>query len=164
MLVTCVEIKCLRRVRAESSRRPPRHRRDACSMAWRCRFLTARPSQPRNDLVKNCRVHPTHWLISTQLVTLCICAGVGVEGEADGARSMRMGQPQKEQRCPASRHGVRGQAAWLGSHVFDSFRRSSSTYSRIRRTDGGADPLRACACGLRRAYTHLQQTSARVMG
>ena len=29
----------------ESSRRPPRHRRGACSMAWRCRFLTARPSQ-----------------------------------------------------------------------------------------------------------------------
>ena len=24
----------------ESSRRPQRHRRDACSMAWRCRFLT----------------------------------------------------------------------------------------------------------------------------
>jgi len=32
----CVEIKILRHVRAESSRRPPRHRRDACSMAWRC--------------------------------------------------------------------------------------------------------------------------------
>ena len=29
----------------ESSPRPPRHRRDACSMAWRGRFLTARPSQ-----------------------------------------------------------------------------------------------------------------------
>ena len=43
--VACVEIKILRRVRAESSRRPPRHRRGACSMAWRCRFLTARPSQ-----------------------------------------------------------------------------------------------------------------------
>ena len=42
---TCVEIKILRRVRAESSSRPPRHRRDACSMAWRCRFLAARPSQ-----------------------------------------------------------------------------------------------------------------------
>ena len=42
---TCVEINILRRVRAESSRRPPRHRRDACSMAWRCRFLAARPSQ-----------------------------------------------------------------------------------------------------------------------
>ena len=41
----CVEIKILRLVRAESSRRPPRHRRDACSMAWRCPFLAARPSQ-----------------------------------------------------------------------------------------------------------------------
>ena len=45
MVLICVEIKILRRVRAESSRRPPRHRRAACSMAWRCRFLTARPSQ-----------------------------------------------------------------------------------------------------------------------
>ena len=44
-VVACVEIKILRRVRAESPRRPPRHRCDACSMAWRCRFLTARPSQ-----------------------------------------------------------------------------------------------------------------------
>ena len=35
----------LRRVRPESPRRPPRHRRDTCSMAWRCRFLTARRSQ-----------------------------------------------------------------------------------------------------------------------
>ena len=35
----------LRRVRAESSRRPARHRRDACSMAWWCWFLTARQSQ-----------------------------------------------------------------------------------------------------------------------
>ena len=41
----CVEIKILRRVRAESSRRPPRHQRNSCSMAWRCRFLAARPSQ-----------------------------------------------------------------------------------------------------------------------
>ena len=30
VLIDCVEIKSLRRVRAESSRRPPRHRRDAC--------------------------------------------------------------------------------------------------------------------------------------
>ena len=44
-VVNTVEIKILRRVRAESSRPPPRHRRDACSMAWRYRFLTARPSQ-----------------------------------------------------------------------------------------------------------------------
>ena len=43
---------------------------DACSMAWRCGLLpldstsTAAPS-PRNDLV-----HPTHWLISTQVPIL----------------------------------------------------------------------------------------------
>ena len=41
-------------------------------MAWRCRFLTARRSQhgrviAEDDLVKNRRVHPTHWLISTQV-------------------------------------------------------------------------------------------------
>ena len=37
-----VGIKISWRVRGESSRRrPPRHRRDASSMAWRCRFLTA---------------------------------------------------------------------------------------------------------------------------
>ena len=40
----CVE-SSLRRVRPESPRPPPRHRRDTCSMAWRCRFLTARRSQ-----------------------------------------------------------------------------------------------------------------------
>ena len=48
----CVEIKILRRVRAKSSRRPPRHRRDACSMAWRCRFLTARTEPARQ---RHCR-------------------------------------------------------------------------------------------------------------
>ena len=42
---SCVEIKISRRVRTEASRRPPRHRRDACSMSWRCRFLAARPNQ-----------------------------------------------------------------------------------------------------------------------
>ena len=57
----------LRRVRAESSRRPPRHRRDACSMAWRCRFLTARPSQDGRILAEKWVMHPTHWLISTQV-------------------------------------------------------------------------------------------------
>ena len=45
MVGVSAEIKILRRVRAESSRRPPRHRHDACSMAWPCRFLAARPSQ-----------------------------------------------------------------------------------------------------------------------
>ena len=61
----CVEIKILRRVRAESSRRPPRHRRDACSMAWRCRFLAARRGQHGHVIAE--KVHPTHWLIATQV-------------------------------------------------------------------------------------------------
>ena len=51
-VVACVEIKILRRVRAESSRPPQRHRLDACSM---------------DDL------HPAtrHWLMSTQVVAAC---------------------------------------------------------------------------------------------
>ena len=46
---TCAEIKILRRVRAESPRRPPRHRRDACLMAWRCRSPPLdQPIRPRH--------------------------------------------------------------------------------------------------------------------
>jgi len=44
-VMTCAENQILRRVRAESSRRPPRLRRDTCSIACWCSFLTARPSQ-----------------------------------------------------------------------------------------------------------------------
>ena len=54
-VIPCVEIKLLRRIRAESSRRSPRHRRDACSMAWRC--------------------HSTHWLISTQVTAVLYLCG-----------------------------------------------------------------------------------------
>ena len=44
----CVEIKILRRVRAESSRRPSHHRRDACSMAWRpVPHRSTEPGRPR---------------------------------------------------------------------------------------------------------------------
>ena len=43
---TCVEIKILRRVCAESSCRPPRHRCDACSMAF-ARFCNAVPDRAR---------------------------------------------------------------------------------------------------------------------
>ena len=52
------------------------HAIDAMSARWRGdagfspldRARTA-ASSPRNDLVKNCRVHPMHWLISTQVRT-----------------------------------------------------------------------------------------------
>ena len=49
----------------------------------------AAPS-PRNDLVKNCRVHPTHWLISTQA----------------GAEPPRRGRA----RAPRGRHGSHARA------------------------------------------------------
>ena len=45
---------------------PARRRGDAGSSPLD-RARTA-ASSPRNDLVKNCRVHPTHWLISTQVL------------------------------------------------------------------------------------------------
>ena len=59
----CVEIKILRRV-LNHRVVLPRHRCDAGSSPLDG-ASTAAPS-PRNDLVKNYRVHPTHRLISTQ--------------------------------------------------------------------------------------------------
>ena len=56
---SCVEIKILRRVRPESSRRPPRHRRDACSSLCWCRFLAARPSQDDRVIAKKWRTRRT---------------------------------------------------------------------------------------------------------
>ena len=59
-----------------------------------CVVLHAIDATPaaRNDLVKNCRVHPTHWLISTQMQTVADEAGhrdaavldLGVAQPADG--------------------------------------------------------------------------------
>ena len=65
--------------------RPPRHRRDACSMAWRCRFITARRSQ-------HGRVHPTHWLICAQVGALypgCACSRRMGGGASSRSRSRR---------------------------------------------------------------------------
>ena len=60
----CVEIKILRRPHAIDAT-PARWRGDTGSSPLD-RASATTPS-PRNDLVKNCRVHPTHWLISTQV-------------------------------------------------------------------------------------------------
>jgi len=70
------------------NRRADLHAIDATPARWRGdpgsspldRARTA-ASSPRNDLVKNCRVHPTHWLISTQVLRRR-----GVLGAAANAR------------------------------------------------------------------------------
>ena len=55
----------------------PARWRDEADSSLLDRARTA-ASSPRNDLVKNCRVHPTHWLISTQLRTPAIKKTKGV--------------------------------------------------------------------------------------
>ena len=70
----CVEIKILRRVHRVDLRAidatPARWRGDAGSSPLD-RARTAAPS-PRSGLEENCRVHPTHWLISTQVPVSCV--------------------------------------------------------------------------------------------
>ena len=68
----CVEIKIYgafvlnRRVVLHAIDATPARRRGGVNSSPLDRAKTA-ASSPRNDLVKNCRVHPTHWLISTQV-------------------------------------------------------------------------------------------------
>ena len=71
-VVICVEIKILRRVLL--NHRVYRHAMDATPARWRgdtgsspLDGARTAASSPRNDLVKNYRVHPTHWLIFTQV-------------------------------------------------------------------------------------------------
>ena len=59
------------------NRRVDLHAIDATPARWRgdagsspLDGASTAASSPRNDLVKNCRVHPTHWLISTQAPAL----------------------------------------------------------------------------------------------
>ena len=59
------------------NRRVVLHAVDAMPARWRGNAGSSRldrarsaASSPRNDLVKNYRVHPTHWLVSTQAETI----------------------------------------------------------------------------------------------
>jgi hypothetical protein len=51
-VATCVETKCRGASSPTAHSWPPRHRRDACSMAWRCRFIAARRSQHSHVIVE----------------------------------------------------------------------------------------------------------------
>merc|ERR1719353_756128 len=80
---SCVEIKILRHVLL--NHRVVLHAIDATPARWRgdagsspLDRARSAASSPRNDLVKNCRVHPTHWLISAQVPSY-VRVGAGVE-------------------------------------------------------------------------------------
>ena len=62
-------------------------------------------SSPRNDLVKDCRVHPTHWLISTQRVAQRI--GHGEDDQRAHRREERQLAGEEEHRRPRRRDGPR---------------------------------------------------------
>ena len=68
------------------NRRVVLHAIDATPARWRgdadsspLDRASAAASSPRNDLGKNCRVHPTHWLISTQVVSVICFAIFGAD-------------------------------------------------------------------------------------
>ena len=75
------------------NRRVVLHAIDATPARWRGdagsspldRARTA-ASLPRNDLVKNCRVHPTHWLISTQVALAELLIELFKAGRVPGCR------------------------------------------------------------------------------
>ena len=94
------------------------HAIDAASARWRgdagsspLDRARSAASLPRNDLVKNCRVHPTHRLISTQPST---CRG---QSKRAASRASRAGCRREDVRARPSRRaerpgpGVRRRAA-----------------------------------------------------
>ena len=98
---TCVEIKFYGAF--VLNRRVVLHAIDATPARWRGdagsspldRARTA-ASSPRNDLVKNCRVHPTHWLISTQRGTRRRGAG----GTPQVRTNYKTARPRRRQHAP----------------------------------------------------------------
>ena len=81
------------------NRRVDLHAIDATPARWRGDVgsspldgASAATSSPRNDLVKNYRVHPTHWLISTQVTArLKSSSAPGAPSSAAGGPVFRTG-------------------------------------------------------------------------
>ena len=84
----CVEIKILRRVRAALSRRPPRHRRDACS-------------------------HPTHWLISTQVPFILVGTKLDLRNDPETVARL-----QQKRRMPVNSEDGMQLARELGAYKY----------------------------------------------
>ena len=121
----CVVIKILRHVSAESSRRPPRHRRDACSM------------------------HPTHWLISTQVAARARVPHAPLRGVAqEEARDLGLARGEQRGRVGAGVGGVEPVRREVSFRVVDvdvygGAHRALSVHNR-RLTKSGS----ACGCAL----------------
>ena len=67
-MAACVEIKIYGAF--VLNHRVVTHAIDATPDRWRDGAGSSPLDGARNDLVKNCRVHPTHWLISTQQIAV----------------------------------------------------------------------------------------------
>ena len=101
-------------------------------------------SLPRNDLVKNCRVHPTHRLISTQPST---CRG---QSKRAASRASSAGcRPRRRPGAPAAASGT----SWARDPSTCGRTRAGSAGSRRgRASPGSAAGAAACpSAGARRA-------------
>ena len=111
-------------------------------------------SSPRNDLVKNYRVQPAHWLISTQVAFLFFSSlDVAVMGPASALRFVRLARSKHsiERVSPLIVVGLAllgcycfGVLVWTGSLLVDQaglISRNETSIERVKKTwRGRANP------------------------
>ena len=90
---------------------PPRHRRDTCSMAWRCRFLNTRHTGGGRAAACTSSASSTSIGFSTKALKFCFCTGRFGRGCLRGAAPPRAArvEPRRRLRAPGrSRRRRRG--------------------------------------------------------
>ena len=108
MAIACVEIKFYGTF--VPNRRVYLHAIDAPPARWRGNAgsspldgIRAAALLPRNDLVKDYRVHPTHWLISTQVARSSSTSGWSRDTSPSPAGRLRSGARGRRSRRPRRR-------------------------------------------------------------
>ena len=109
-------------------------------------------SSPRNDLVKNYRVQPAHWLISTQVAFLFFASlDVAVMGPASALRFVRLARSKHsiERVSPLVVVGLAllgcycfGVLVWTGSLLVDQaglIARNETSIERVKKTWRGRE-------------------------
>ena len=86
---------------------------------------------PRNDLVKKCRVHPTHWLISTQ-----VDQPYSYHGDMVEARSSTASLAYREAGAPRSAASINHELS-QAEHILHSLQKEPEALPR----PGGPQPL-----------------------